>query len=488
MPNTPETNLFEQLADAERPAGNGLIFNAKGEPSALDETFWMETLAATRDLIFDPLSETYYIFFDGIWEKSTRPAVVEWVARQIANICPECPPKLRTRRAYNEIALRLAGHPQTQTPDAFSKSPHGVILVKNGRLEISMAGDIKFDEGCRGRKSDLKKSRLAMDYTPCARSEKTLTWLNRVFSDRLEDLDAIGNMMGATLWGSNRWKKLVYISGLADLGKSQIPLLVEGLAGRAACIDIETRRLGEKFEFHRFLGKTFLRAADVDADFMSRTYADALKQLTGFDSLRVEGKNSSEEFELRGDKMICATSNFRPRVKSGVDRSAWESRLVYLVADGIPYAQDEQDPYFLQSIFADSEEASGVLNFALTGLQRLLVEGWKKSETQVARVTAVMDQGSHVEDWISESIEKTPNGLEDPANPGLTISEAWANYQDWCESNEIDSWNQQTWTEMAKTAIEDTHKKSTCNNLNRGKCHQRGWRGISLRVLSAAGK
>lgn len=466
----------------ERPEGSGLIYNDKGIPTALDESYWMEIIAETGNIIFDPICDAYYLFADGLWKRIARAEATEWVAQQITELCPECPPKLRTRRAFNEIALRLAGNPKTVKRDAFATIPHGVILCRNGRLEISRTGEISFDEGNPGKREDMRQTRLDIDYKPCARPVEMIAWLTRIFSARQDDIDAVQNMMGAVLWGSSRWKKMVYINGQANLGKSQIPLMVERLAGRQVCVDFETRRLGEKFEFHRFLGKVFLRAEDVDGDFMTRGYSDALKQLTGFGSLRVEAKNSRDEYELRGDKIVCATSNFRPRVRGGVDRSAWEERLVYLVADGVPYAVEEQDGYFLDTLFDDEEEASGILWFALEGLKRLLSDGWKKSDLQKARVEAVMDQGGHVETWVEKCIEKTAPGIEDPARPGLTIGEAWKSYQDWCEENSIEGWPQQAWTEMAKSAVEDIHRKTTCNSLTRGGNHQRGWKGLCLRV------
>jgi phage/plasmid-associated DNA primase/cytochrome c5 len=466
----------------ERDKGCGILYSEKGLPSSLNEPYWAERLASTRDIIYDPLLDSYYRFSDGLWTRIARPEVVDWVGRFIVEENPDVPAKLLTRRATNEIALRLAGHPACVRRDAVAQIPHGIILCNNGRLEVSRDGQITFDEGDRGRRCDMKQTRLEIDYNPSATPALMMDWLTRIFSGRTDDVEAIGNMMGAVLFGSSRCKKMVYISGLANLGKSQIPLMVERLAGRQVCVDFETRRLGEKFEFRRFVGKVFLRAEDVDGDFMTRGYADALKQLTGFGSLRVEGKNSHEEFELKGDKIICATSNFRPRVKTGVDRSAWEERLVYLIADGQPYATGEQDGYFLDTLFSSKEEASGILNFALEGLTRLLTSGWHKSEGQTARVTAVMDQGSHVEDWARTEIQITGNGLEDPDRPGLTIAEAWKSYQEYCEEKKIEPWPQQTWTEMAKAIVEDFFRKSTANNLTRGGTHQRGWRGLSLRV------
>ena len=447
-------------------------------------------IADTGDLIFDPLPDSFHYFSDGLWYPKTRAEIREIVDRIIraasfgANLNLD---KLLSMNLLNGIVNRLAGHPCIVRRNAFANPPHGIILVANGRLEISMAGRVTFDEESRGNREDMQQTRLQISYVRGALARKTLRWLSRIFSGRKGDIAAIARMAGACLWGSSRWKKMVVIHGKANLGKSQIPLLIERLIGRLRVAEFETKRLGERFEMRRYLGKVFLRAEDVEADFMTHVYASTLKQLTGFGSLRVEGKNSHEEFELRGDKMICATSNFRLRVRADVDRSAWEERLVYLEADGDPYAREEQDCYFLDTIFGDNDEASGILNFALAGLAHILCCGWELSPAQLARTQRVMDQSDSVAQWARQEL-CAAGAEEDPSRPGVTVSEAWANYLGWVERNKLDAWPDRIWREMAIEAVEGVHGKNTSNNLQRGECVSRGWRGMALKYKSEMAK
>lgn len=372
--------LKEEMSNAKpkrADSADGWLFNAKGEPTGPSERFWIDALAESKDWIFDPTADSFFHFRDGIWERITRAEAREGIERFIRATVGEVEglnlDKMLAKKNLDPLVERLSGHPCVVKRDAFAVCPHGVILLANGRLQIDRTGEENFESGNRGNREDMQTSRLPISYDKNAISPRLLTWLRRIFSDREDDVQAVAKMAGAVLWGSNRWKKMVVVHGSANLGKSQIPLLVERLVGKKKVCEFETRRLGEKFEMRRFVGKVFLRAEDVEADFMTRVYADTLKQLSGFGSLRVEGKNSHEEFELRGDKMLCATSNFRLRVRADVDRSAWEERLVYLEADGKPYEQAEQDSYFLDALF--EHEASGVLNFALAGLRVLLAEG-----------------------------------------------------------------------------------------------------------------
>jgi phage/plasmid-associated DNA primase len=485
----PTINDIENELHCHTP-GDGFLFNAKREATGPRERYWLDRIAATGDLIFDPLPDSFYYFADGLWTRRTRAEIREIVDRIIraaslgAGLNLD---KLLSMRPLDGIVNRLAGHPCIVRRDAFANPPHGIILVENGRLAISKEGIMTFDENSRGERTDMQLTRLKITYDATARASKTLAWLSRIFSERQGDVTAIARMAGACLWGSSRWKKMLVIHGKANLGKSQIPLLIERLIGRQRVAEFETRRLGEKFEMKRFVGKVLLRAEDVDADFMTHAYSSVLKQLTGFGSMRVEGKNSHEEFELRGDKMICATSNFRLRVRADVDRTAWEERLVYLDADGDPYSREEQDSYLLDTIFGDNVEASGVLNFALEGLINLLCHGWEISPEQVARTKRVMDQSDSVAQWARQEL-RAAGAEEDPARPGVTVSEGWANYLEWVERNSLDAWPERIWREMAIEAVEGVYGKTTSNNLKRGDCVSRGWRGMAIKYKADMAK
>ncbi|MBE2180300.1 MAG: hypothetical protein IAE97_07495 [Chthoniobacterales bacterium] len=474
-----EARQMRELGDR-----TGWLRNAHGQPTAPSEKYWIDRLAQTGDYIYDPLVDAFFVFSGGLWSRRTRAETRETIDAFIRVEVGEDDTlnldKLLGKKHLDVLTERLTGHRCVVRRDAFSSPPHGVVLCENGRLQISSEGEIAFAEGNPGERGDMQQVRLPLVYDPSARAERFEGWLSRIFCGREDDTQAVAKMYGAALWGSCRWKKMVVVHGPSNLGKSQIPLITERLIGRQRVAEFETRRLGEKFEMRRFVSKVFLRAEDVDADFMTRGYADVLKQLTGFGSLRVEGKNSHEEFELRGDKIICATSNFRLRVRTDVDRSAWEERLVYLECDGEPYRREEQDTYYVDSLFSNREEAAGILNFALNGLRELLLHGWARSELQMGRVRRVMEQGESVAEFVRGCM--TPSGPEeDPARPGTTISEAWACYLEWADTHRAEKWPERIWREMIVEAVEQVRGKTTCNNLPRGGTAQRGWRGITLR-------
>lgn len=480
------TEIWDEFTEAEsglekvQDRRNWWVRNKELVPIAPAEHAWANWLADSGDFIFDPLPDTFFLFEAGLWIRQTRAEIREIIncrIREEEKDSGEYLEKALTGRHLDALVARLAGHKAVVKRDAFSAVPVGVILVANGRLQIDKSGRVDFDAGALGLREDLQQSRLPYPYDPTAKAPSLTAWLNRIFSDREDDVSAIAKMLGAGLWGSSRWKKMLVIYGKANLGKSQIPLLAERLIGRQRVAEFETRRLGEKFEMRRFVGKVLLRAEDVEADFMTRAWADTLKQLTGFGSLRVEGKNTHEEFELRGDKIIVATSNFRLRVRTDVDKSAWQERLVYLEADGEPYAHGEQDVCFLDTLFGS--EAPGILNFALSGLRALLEDGWEKSEHQDAMVERVMAQGDSVADWARACTKpEPPDIIKD--RMGLTIAEGWASYIAWSKENGVEIWPERVWREMAIEAIERIHAKSVSHSLPRGGTAQRGWRGLTL--------
>jgi phage/plasmid-associated DNA primase len=439
-------------------------------------------------VIYDPVTNSHHLFEDGLWLPASLKAMGEYVASFVWENCPDLPRKLATGRGFGAIAARLGGHKLIAKRDAFSNPPKGVILCKNGRVEIDRRGEVTFTPGDRGRRCDLKRTRNEINYNPAAESKIMMDWFNRIFCNRRDDVEAISFAMGAALYGSSPWKKLIYIYGEADRGKSQIPLLIERMAGMENCATFETARLGEQFEMRRFVGKCFLHSEELPADFMSRSCADNLKELTGFGTIRVATKFSSEEVRMMGDKMVMAASNYRPRIKSGTDRTAWESRLVYIVTDGPAYTTQEKNLDFIGDLFADEDEVSGILNFAIEGLGHILRCGWEQSPDQKARVQIVMDESTHVEAFVSSRIGAADSINENPDRPGVTASEAWAQYLDWTEEKGITPWPEQTAREEIKKAVEAIHRKPEVNNLNRNGLAQRGWRGLSLRTAWNPGK
>lgn len=471
--------------------------------AGLNESYWINRFADETGLIFDPLADGFFWFDTGIWQKKTRAEIREELAafiretvrkeqeREIKEKAEQKEPedgeeesvwmrvginalaKLLSQRGLTPVIDRLTGHPACVKRDAFSNPPTGIILTANGRLVISRGGEVTFDEGDMGRREDMKLHRLPFDYDQEADAPKTKAWLRRIFSEREDDVQAIAKACGASLWGSNQWKKMVVVWGQKNRGKSRLPELIAGLISSTAISVLDTSKLGGQFEVRRFVGKILLTAPDVDADFMSRPYAETLKQLSGFDRLRSETKWGSEEHDCRGDKLIFCTSNYKLRVRPGTDRSAWEERLVYILADGKGYEKAEQDPNFIETYFR--EEGSGILNFALAGLTDILQKRyWERSESQMQTVADVLESSDSVKQWVEGRVVVTPN------SDGVTSANAWADYFDFCRSGGLEPWSQREFERQVYDAIQDATGKTRSGDIRRGDHIHNGWHGIRL--------
>jgi len=275
---------------------------------------------------------------------------------------------------------------------------------------------------------------------------------------------------------------MLVIWGEADLGKGPLINLIAAFAGEDRVGTLETDKLGGRFEIQRFASRHILTAGDVDADFMTRAYADRLKAITGGDPLRSEVRYEKEPPKMDGWFLPVATSNHELRVRTGVDRSAWEARLVYLHADGKPYKDKEQDPNLLRNLIRD--EGAGILNHAIAGLKALLADGWQRTEIQMERVAKVLEDGRHLVRWAEESFELCRKD-SDPDRPGVTTSEAWTDYVSWCERKDINAWTENTFRKEVGDIIARLFGKTKSNNLNRGELLHTGWRGMSFKGRSS---
>jgi phage/plasmid-associated DNA primase len=274
---------------------------------------------------------------------------------------------------------------------------------------------------------------------------------------------------------------MIYCYGEADIGKTQLSLLVSNLIGHSKTVSFTSKQLSNRFEMRRLVGKVFVLASDVEANFMClEGTSDVFKQMVGRDPIRVETKYKGDEHYMIGDKMVFACSNFTARVRALGDVSAWRSRLVLINADGRSYKDGEADTRFVSNLFADSEEASGIVNLALEGLLQILNDRhWARTPEQMERVEQVLSENQSIHEWAREAISLGDFSEE---KAGITTAEAWASYLRWTESKKLQPWSERIFQELATEAVQAIFGKTKSHNLHRGPTAHRGWRGLSLVV------
>jgi P4 family phage/plasmid primase-like protien len=318
-----------------------------------------------------------------------------------------------------------------------------------------------------------RRNKLAVAYEPGAKCPLFLDTLMRPALEA-DDLDLLQRCCGLFLLAVNLAQRLIILWGTAGGGKGTLIRIINGIIGAANVGSLRADLLGERFELGRLLGKSLLYGADVPDNFLNCKGASTLKSLTGGDPLTLEFKGSNERPQIVCRFNVVVTCNSRLTVRLEGDSAAWRRRLVI-----IEYKNPKP-----HSVIADlserilAEEAAGVLNWMLEGLDKLRADAWqlKLTDAQQKRVDDLLLESEGDVFFARECLEK--DGTE-----SLTVPECYARYVDFCD--------QRAWAAMAKrkfsTAIADTVARlfaltvrNDIHDPQTGK-DQRGWKGIKCK-------
>ena len=246
-----------------------------------------------------------------------------------------------------------------------------------------------------------------------------------------------------------------------------------GRFGEANIGSLRTGELNQRFEIGRLIDRTLLYGADVPANFLSSENASILKSLTGGDPITVELKGSMAAPSLTCEFNIIVTSNSRLVVHLEGDVAAWQRRLKIIAYEKPKPANAIPD---LDKIIL-ANEASGVLNWMLDGLYMLRAANWQLalSPGQKVRVDELLLESDSVSVFFTEC------GVADSTAEGLTVTDAFAAYSDFCADR--------GWTVLTRNLFGRDSQEIAQRLFRVASRHdvkgidgkkQRGWKGIRL--------
>jgi P4 family phage/plasmid primase-like protien len=350
--------------------------------------------------------------------------------------------------------------------DFFSGGMEEFLPVRNGVLRVSDRTLLPFSPQYHFR------NKLGVDYVPGA---KCPTFENVLLGNSL-DFDDIGLLQrwcGLALVGRNISQAMLILSGTAGAGKGTFIRVLKGIIGEANIGSLRTEQLNQRFEIGRLIDRTLLYGADVPANFLSNENASILKSLTGGDPITVELKGSMSAPSLTCEFNIVATSNSRLVIHLEGDVAAWQRRLKIIAYEKAKPANAIPD--LDKSILAN--EASGVLNWMLDGLYALRSANWQLvlSPIQKKRVDELLLESDSVNEFFTE------RGIADTTAEGLTITDAFAGYSDYCMDRGWTGLSRNLFGRDCQEVTQRLFRVTTRHDIKGadGK-KQRGWKGFRL--------
>ncbi len=301
--------------------------------------------------------------------------------------------------------------------DDFPPQPDRIYL-SNGTLML----DGSFIPG----KPEIVRSRLPVAYNPDA--PKPILWLS--FLDGLlypEDIATLQEFIGYCLIPCNKGQRMMVIKGNGGEGKSQIGAVLGAMFGS----DMKDGSIGKISEnrFARADLEHILLCVDDDMRMEALRQTNYVKSIVtaqGKMDLERKGKQSYQGWMFA---RLLAFSN--GDLQALYDRSDGFYRRQLVLTTKEKPADRIDDPDLAEKMKA---EAEGIFLWAFEGLQRLVRNNFKFTESQRTRENreAVKRDNNNVYDFL-----ESDGYIRLKADMSISSKELYAIYRMWCDENNL---------------------------------------------------
>ncbi|MCJ7633781.1 phage/plasmid primase, P4 family [Candidatus Bathyarchaeota archaeon] len=297
--------------------------------------------------------------------------------------------------------------------------PKNLIPLQNGLFDIETKTLLPFNENY------FITSKLPITYNSEADCPLFKKFLSEVLN--AEDIPTTQEWFGYHLQRDNRYEKTLMALGVGDNGKSVFLKVLKAFLGSENVSNVSLQDLAiDRFatsSLHRKLANIF---PDINSQTLNNT--GIFKALTSGDP--IEGQRKfGQRFSFTNHAKLSFSANTLPMTLD--DSNAFFKRwLIVRFPNSFPVGSDKRDTKLIQKL-TTSKELSGILNWALEGLERLN----KKARFSDAKTT---EQLRKQYTKISDPIQIFCNEkLEDDIDGEIPKTELYKLYVAYCRENNL---------------------------------------------------
>ncbi len=243
--------------------------------------------------------------------------------------------------------------------------------------------------------------KLHMDYRPAQDCPVIKKFLRDVTANE-NDYQCLQEYIGYTLLSGYPFRVFLVLYGTGSNGKSVFLYLIRNFLGEDNVCVVSLQQLQtDRFAPARLYGKKANVFADIPPLRMKST--DIIKSLTGYTD-KISGEKKFEDtFEFVNGAKLIFSANQLPQVEDETE-AFWDR--VILIDFPHKFEGESEDKDLIKKLTAP-EELSGLLNFALQGLDQLLKNGTftYDHETTYDRWQKYTEVENPVHDFMENCIE-----------------------------------------------------------------------------------
>ncbi len=299
------------------------------------------------------------------------------------------------------------------------KIEEGVTLInlKNGTFEISESGQRLRDPSPQ----DFIKYQLHFDYDLDAKAPTFEKFLNRVLPDK-RCQDVLAEFIGYIFTTSIKLEKALILFGSGANGKSVFYEVITAMLGsqNVCSYSLENLTKSDSYQRAELSNKLVNYASEING----KLEASIFKQLTSGEPVEAR-QIYSTPFMMTNYAKLIFNCNELPRE---VEQTNAFFRRFVIVPFNVTIPEEEQDIHLAQRIIGS--ELSGVFNWVLDGLSRLLENG---GLTQSDLIKEQIDNYRRESDSVQMFIEE--NGYIPSTNTYKKRQELYVEYSSYARDN-----------------------------------------------------
>jgi putative DNA primase/helicase len=418
--------------------------------------------------------EEIWIYIDGIYIPNGKSYIQE-ETREILG-------KLYTTHLSNQIIDKIYADTFIDQDEFFNQQNKFPLLlpVENGILNI------KTKELQNFTPFNYFFTKIKTKYVPGKTCSKIIQFITSIVENK-EDVDTIQEMIGFCLLREYKLEKGFMLHGKDGRnGKSKLLSLIQLLIGAENCANVSLHEIEkEQFSLINLHNKLVNISADISKEAIENT--GIYKQLTGRDTVNANRKGRSHIQFVNYAKMIFACNEL-PMINT-LSNAFWLRWVVinfpfkFLPQHEIDSLEDKTN-CFIQNTdiindITSEEEIQGLLNWALEGLDRVIIKNKFANETSSSVVKKYwLRKSNSVAAFIEDCIEIDYESK-------LSKQEFRKAYHNYCVRNNLTQMSDKAIkiTMSIELGLTDTYSKESMDSefVNKELNRVWHWEGVRLK-------
>jgi len=303
--------------------------------------------------------------------------------------------------------------------DDLDKQPKNIKPVGNGLLNLETNELLDFTP------KYIFLNKININYNKDAICDKFKKFLSQVLQSE-KDIDIVQEWCGYCLLNDTKYSKALLLFGDGENGKSVLLNVIKHFLNRENVTSISLQYLeSSPFAPARLFGKTANIFADLPKKALSQT--SVFKMTVTGDEISGE-KKGKDSFEFKPTAKMMFSCNEIPRTPDRT-RGFFRRWIILKFLEHFPEGDPRRDENLFDKL-ADINELEGILNFAVEGLKRLIIQ---KGFTQNMKMNEVQEFWTRSSDSIATFVGDV---LINDYGSTERKTDVYLKYEEYCAKNE----------------------------------------------------